>query len=214
MNKIAYSSASAGIWYDTNRICLVLNQNSRLKYIWSHKLSRPAFSTPSFSFPYVSHRWETGRVNTYVKVKYRGKSFLRTRTIENNRNPVWDEKFFIPITNLSYPLEVGVLVLITVFSCACVCMYVCVCVCMGQRCGIILFSKISGQMKIFRHWNKLLMNRLWFHYDMTTSSYWLVLHFQFVHCLAFGEHIIVTRVELRSMNVEKSLDDRCFIIVY
>ncbi|TPP56153.1 hypothetical protein FGIG_00645 [Fasciola gigantica] len=53
-------------------------------------------------------RTVSGRIDAYVKVKYRGKTFLRTPIISNNRNPVWDEKFFIPINNLNYPMELRV----------------------------------------------------------------------------------------------------------
>ncbi|VDP66343.1 unnamed protein product [Echinostoma caproni] len=50
----------------------------------------------------------SGKIDAYVKVRYRGKTFLRTPIIANNRNPVWDEKFLFPINNLNYPLELRV----------------------------------------------------------------------------------------------------------
>ncbi|KAA3675080.1 uncharacterized protein DEA37_0015116 [Paragonimus westermani] len=48
-----------------------------------------------------------GRIDPYIKIKYRGKTIRRTRIIFNNRNPVWDETIYVPINNLEYPLEVS-----------------------------------------------------------------------------------------------------------
>ncbi|CAL8073835.1 unnamed protein product [Calicophoron daubneyi] len=49
-----------------------------------------------------------GKVDPCVKVRYRGKRLLQTMTVFNDRNPVWDEKYRIPIINLEYPLEIRV----------------------------------------------------------------------------------------------------------
>lgn len=50
----------------------------------------------------------SGKIDAYVKVKHRGETLLRTSTIRNNRNPVWDERFQFPINNLNFPLELRV----------------------------------------------------------------------------------------------------------
>ncbi|KAF8565120.1 hypothetical protein P879_07722 [Paragonimus westermani] len=49
-----------------------------------------------------------GRIDPYIKIKYRGKTIRRTRIIFNNRNPVWDETIYVPINNLEYPLELRI----------------------------------------------------------------------------------------------------------
>lgn len=49
-----------------------------------------------------------GKVDPYVKVKYRGKTLRRTVTVFGNRSPVWDETFYVAINNLEYPMELRV----------------------------------------------------------------------------------------------------------
>ncbi|CAH8460445.1 unnamed protein product [Dicrocoelium dendriticum] len=49
-----------------------------------------------------------GKIDPYVKVKYRGKTLRRTVTVFGNRSPVWDETFYVAINNLEYPMELRV----------------------------------------------------------------------------------------------------------
>ncbi|TGZ56814.1 hypothetical protein CRM22_010071 [Opisthorchis felineus] len=49
-----------------------------------------------------------GKSDSYVKVKYRGKRIRRTKTVFNDRNPVYDQTVFFIVNNLGCPIELRV----------------------------------------------------------------------------------------------------------
>ena len=59
---------------------------------------------------YLSHSLSIpGTSDPYVKFKLGGKQLYRSRTLHKNLNPRWDEKFSLPIEDVSKPIQVRVL---------------------------------------------------------------------------------------------------------
>lgn len=50
----------------------------------------------------------TGTSDPYVKFKADGKQIYKSRTIPKNLNPQWNEKFCVPIEDISMPLVIKV----------------------------------------------------------------------------------------------------------
>ncbi|PIK38332.1 putative multiple C2 and transmembrane domain-containing protein 1-like isoform X1 [Apostichopus japonicus] len=54
-------------------------------------------------------RVETGSSDPYVKFKLGGKVVYKSRIIYQNLNPLWDEKFQVPVRNVNQTLSLAVL---------------------------------------------------------------------------------------------------------
>ena len=51
----------------------------------------------------------SGTSDPYVKFKTDGKQIYKSRTVQKNLNPQWNEKFCVPIEDITVPLIVKVL---------------------------------------------------------------------------------------------------------